>query len=78
MDGVRWSIPRYALRPRVQRDQKERGIRFARFWQAGEAEEIGARRLQSEDAAEDQDSCQDRCQIPSRQGGKDAILAVKK
>jgi hypothetical protein len=36
------SIPRYALQPRVQRDQKERRIRLARFWQACEAEEEGA------------------------------------
>src|ERR1700722_5213532 len=64
------SIPRYALQPRLQRDQKERRICLARFWQAGEAEEEGSRRLQSEDAAKDQDSSQNRRQIPSRQGGK--------
>jgi DNA-binding protein HU-beta len=34
--------------------------------------------IQPQDAAEDQDSCQDRRQIPSRQGAKDAVLGVKK
>ena len=56
--------------PRLQSDQKERRIRFARFWQAGKAEEEGSYGRQSQDAAEDQDSSQDRRQIPSRQGGK--------
>ena len=30
-----WSIPRYALQPRLQSDQKERRIRRAWFWQTG-------------------------------------------
>jgi len=64
------SIPRDAQRARIQRDQEERRIRPARFWQAGKAEKEGSHRIQSQDAAEDQDSSQDRRQIPSRQGGK--------
>src|ERR1700730_3374344 len=63
-------MPRDAQRARIQRDQEERLIRLARFWQAGEAEEESTYRLQSKDATEDQDSSQDRRQIPSRQGRK--------
>jgi hypothetical protein len=66
----RWSIPRYTQQPRLQSRQKERRIRLARIWQAGEAEKEGTLGLQSENAAEDQDSSQDRRQIPSRQSGK--------
>ena len=63
-------FPRYAQQPRLQSGQKRWRIRLARIWQARKAEEEGSRRLQSQDAAEDQDSSQDRRQIPSRQGGK--------
>jgi hypothetical protein len=44
--------------------------RLAWFWQASKAEEEGSYGLQSQDATEDQDSSQDRRQIPSRQGSK--------
>ena len=50
--------------------QKERRIRLARIWQARKAEKESSHGLQSEDAAEDKDSSQNRRQIPSRQGGK--------
>ena len=39
-------------------------------FEAGEAEEESAHGLQSQNATEDQDSSQDRNQIPSRQGGE--------
>jgi hypothetical protein len=35
-------IPRYALQPRLQSDQKERRICLARFWQARKAKEESA------------------------------------
>src|SRR5260370_2254151 len=66
----RWSIPRYAQQPRLQSGQKERRIRLARIWQARKAEKEGSHRLQSEDAAENQDFSQDRRQIPSLQSGE--------
>ena len=50
--------------------KKNGEIRPAWLWQASKAEEEGSHGLQSQDAAEDQDSGQDRRQIPSRQGGK--------
>src|ERR1700674_5122919 len=66
----RWSIPRYAQHARPQSGQKEGRIRLAWIWQARKAEKEGSHGLQSEDAAENQNSSQDRRQIPSRQGGK--------
>jgi hypothetical protein len=50
--------------------KKKRRIRLAWIWQARKAEKEGSHGLQSEDAAENQNSSQDRRQIPSRQGGK--------
>ena len=50
--------------------KKNGEFRLAWIWQARKAEKEGSHGLQSEDAAEDQDSSQDRRQIPSRQGGK--------
>ena len=58
--------------------KKERRIRLARIWQAGEAEKEGTLGLQSENAAEDQDSCQDRRQISCCQGRKGRGSGVKK
>ena len=42
---TRWSIPGYAQRARLQRDQEERRICFARFWQTRKAEEEGTHGL---------------------------------
>ena len=47
-------------------------------WQAGEAKEESTHGLQSQDETEDEDSCQDRRQIPSRQGGKGRGTRSKK
>jgi hypothetical protein len=44
--------------------------------QAGETEEEGTHGLQPKDAAEDQDSSQDRRQIPSCQGRKGRGLLI--
>jgi hypothetical protein len=66
--------------PRLQSDQEERGIRLAGFWQVSKAEEESSHRLQPQNPTEDQDSSEDRRQIPSRQrregrdsGGKEVI-----
>ena len=58
--------------------KKNGEFRLARLWQASKAEEEGSPGLQSQDAAEDQDSGQDRRQIPSRQGRKGRDSGGKK
>src|SRR6516162_9497073 len=65
-----WSVSRYTRHVGIQRGQKERRIRIARLWEVGETEKKSADGIQSQDAREDQDSSQDRRQIPSRQGGE--------
>jgi hypothetical protein len=61
---------RFSVRRRINFVSEEEGGSAARIWQGGKAEKEGSHRFQSKDTAEDQDSSQDRRQIPSRQGGK--------
>src|SRR6516165_10557323 len=65
-----WSVSRYTRHAGIQRGEKERRIRIARFWEVGETEKKSADGIQPQDAAQDQDSSQDHRQIPSRQGGE--------
>src|SRR5580700_10867798 len=62
------SVSRYTRHVGIQRGQKDRRIRIAKLLEVGETEKKSADGIQSQDAAEDQDSSQNRREIPNRQG----------